>query len=114
MPRRRKDNDLASVLRELRLTWPTIVAIVEAFDINLLDLLLSAAPRFKLTIPRYLPKSDPYEVLGVERNAEFDKVKDVYRKLSKIYHPDMDTGNEEVFKRMNQAYKQIARERGLI
>ena len=49
-----------------------------------------------------------YDILGLKYNATEKEIKSVYRKLSKIYHPDMvGTGNEEMFKKVNNAYKEI-------
>ena len=54
--------------------------------------------------------ADPYEVLGVDRNASDDEIKRAYRKLAKQYHPDANPDNPEAAKRMqeiNAAYDQI-------
>ncbi|MCD7817502.1 MAG: DnaJ domain-containing protein [Lachnospiraceae bacterium] len=60
---------------------------------------------------------DPYEVLGVSRNASEEEVKKAYRKLSRQYHPDANINNpnkaqaEEKFKEVQQAYQQIMYEK---
>ena len=60
---------------------------------------------------------DPYSVLGVSRDASDEEVKKAYRRLSRKYHPDANINNpnkdkaEEMFKLVQQAYKQIMDER---
>ena len=57
--------------------------------------------------------SDPYSILGVDRNATDEDVKKAYRKLSRQYHPDANINNpkkdeaEAKFKEVQQAYQQI-------
>ena len=61
--------------------------------------------------------SDPYSILGVDRNASEDEIKKAYRKLSRKYHPDANINNphkdeaEAKFKEVQQAYRQIMDER---
>jgi molecular chaperone DnaJ len=51
-------------------------------------------------------KRDYYEVLGVQKNATKDQIKDSYRKLALQYHPDRnkEQGAEEKFKEISEAY----------
>ena len=58
-------------------------------------------------------KRDYYEVLGVGKDASADDIKKAYRKLAKMYHPDMhpgDTEAEEKFKEANEAYEVLSDE----
>lgn len=58
-------------------------------------------------------KRDYYEVLGVEKGASSDDIKRAYRKLAKMYHPDMHPGDkeaEEKFKEANEAYEVLSDE----
>lgn len=53
---------------------------------------------------------DPYKVLGVNPNATDEEIKQAYRRLAKKYHPDLNPGDEEAAKKMqevNAAYEQI-------
>ncbi len=55
-----------------------------------------------------MSKRDYYEVLGVERGAAEDDIKNAYRKLAFQYHPDKNPGNkqaEEKFKEVAEAYE---------
>lgn len=45
---------------------------------------------------------DPYQTLGVGRNATAEEIKSAYRKLAKKYHPDLG-GDPEKFKEINEA-----------
>ena len=57
--------------------------------------------------------TDPYQVLGVSRDASDSEIKKAYRTLSRKYHPDANINNphkdeaEEKFKEIQQAYKSI-------
>ena len=49
---------------------------------------------------------DPYETLGLSRDAKPEQVRSAYRKLAKKHHPDLNPGNaaaEERFKAVNTA-----------
>jgi|688.fasta_scaffold367135_2 DnaJ-class molecular chaperone len=48
---------------------------------------------------------DPYEVLGIDRDATTEDVKKSYRKLVIVHHPDKPTGNAEKFKEIQTAYE---------
>ena len=50
--------------------------------------------------------SDPYEVLGVPRDASEDVIKKAYRKLAMKHHPDKG-GDPEQFKKIQSAYDRI-------
>lgn len=51
--------------------------------------------------------TDPYKVLGVNRNASDEEIKRAYRKLAKKLHPDLNPGDKKVeaqFKETTAAY----------
>ena len=54
--------------------------------------------------------SDPWQVLGVSRTATDEEIKAAYRKLAHKYHPDLNPGDAEAARKMqeiNAAYDQI-------
>jgi len=53
---------------------------------------------------------DPYKVLGVGPDASDEDIKRAYRRLAKKYHPDLNPGDQEAARKMqevNAAYEQI-------
>lgn len=57
-------------------------------------------------------KSDgrsPYEILGVSPSSSLSDIKKAYHKLSKIYHPDLNSSKDaaEKFKIINNAYSTL-------
>ena len=60
--------------------------------------------------PKIAPDS-PYVVLGVNPEAPDFLIRGAYRMLMKKFHPDGETPNEELAKKINDAYDQICLER---
>lgn len=48
---------------------------------------------------------DYYNTLGLGKKASEKEVKSAFKKLAKQYHPDSQTGSEEKFKELNEAYE---------
>lgn len=53
---------------------------------------------------------NPYKVLGVEKTATLEDIKQAYRKMAMKYHPDRETGNKEIFQEIQQAYELLCDE----
>ena len=52
--------------------------------------------------------SDPYEVLGVARDATPEQIKRAYRQLARELHPDVNPASEERFKQVTAAYEVLS------
>lgn len=69
----------------------------------------------------YAVEKNAYDLLGIERTASDQEVKEAYHALAQKYHPDkvVHLGSEftalaeEKFKAINDAYRKIKEERGL-
>lgn len=58
-------------------------------------------------------RKDYYEILGVGRTASEEEIKQAYKKLAKLHHPDMAEPSqkkaaEERFKEINEAYQVLS------
>jgi DnaJ-class molecular chaperone len=52
-------------------------------------------------------RRDPYEVLGVARNADAETIRKAYRRLARQHHPDVNPGDHEAesrFKEVSEAW----------
>jgi len=58
-------------------------------------------------------RRNPYEVLGVARDADADAIRKAYRRLARKFHPDVNPGDakaEERFKEISEAYAVLSDE----
>ena len=52
---------------------------------------------------------DPYEIFGLNKNFEWDELKESYRRLAKLVHPDKG-GSEEIFNKVTKCFQKLAHE----
>jgi DnaJ-class molecular chaperone len=60
------------------------------------------------------PTRDPYETLGVSRGASGAELRDAYRRLVQLHHPDHNNGSPEStvrFEQIQAAYAKIQEQR---
>ena len=71
----------------------------------------------------FIPETDSaYKILEIDPSASNDDIKKAYRKMALKYHPDKVShlGEEfrktadEKFKRVNEAYEKIKKERDIV
>lgn len=55
---------------------------------------------------------DYYKLLGIASNASAAEIKKAYRRLARLYHPDVNTlTRDEQIKRLNEAYEILSNTR---
>ena len=60
-------------------------------------------------ISSYLKMKDYYQILGVEKDSDEQKIKNAYRKLAVRFHPDKNKleGAKHVFHKISNAYSTL-------
>lgn len=53
---------------------------------------------------------DPFEILGIDPGSSTAEIRKAYRRLSLIYHPDKETGDERVFMKITKAHAALTDE----
>ncbi len=54
---------------------------------------------------------DYYQILGIDRKADKEEIKQAFRKLAHKHHPDKQGGDEERFKEISEAYSVLSNEK---
>jgi DnaJ-domain-containing protein 1 len=54
-----------------------------------------------------------YQILGVDPDTPVDTIKSRWRKLCAIYHPDRGASDDSMFKKVNEAWELIQKDKGL-
>jgi hypothetical protein len=65
-------------------------------------------------VPVPAARPDPYQTLGVRRNADDAEVRAAYRRLVQLHHPDHNGGSAEAavkFEAVQEAYAEVRRQR---
>jgi curved DNA-binding protein CbpA len=53
-------------------------------------------------------QTDFYQILGIDEDASYQDIKRKWLKLSLLYHPDKCEGNDDMFRKINLAYKVLS------
>jgi hypothetical protein len=65
-------------------------------------------PRDRAPRTTGMSEREAYATLDLDPTADADAVRAAYRDRAKRLHPDAETGDEEAFKRLNQAYDRLS------
>jgi len=97
--------DIANLIAEFRRAYPNIkdliTNVVANKNIDPNEIFNKAYSIIKQHL-----ENDPYYILGVSRDDPPDLIREIYYTKAKYYHPDKG-GDEEKFRKLNQAYKKI-------
>jgi DnaJ like chaperone protein len=124
-----RNMDYSSRLQLLQLLYNVSIADghVHPSEIQIIDAIagyINILPSDLISIKNmFIPETDSaYKILEIERSASNEEVKKAYRKMAMKYHPDKVShlGDEfkktadEKFKKVNEAYEKIKKERNLL
>jgi len=68
--------------------------VAKALRLGIAELDRLISMRHRQHVPSSSPEPDPYEVLGISRQAENQDIKKAYRQLMSQYHPDKMSGRD--------------------
>lgn len=124
-----RNMDYSSRLQLLQLLYNVSLAdgIIQPSEIQLIDTIagyLGISSSDLLSIKNmYIPETDSsYKILEIDRSASNDEVKKAYRRMAMKYHPDkvshlgeeFKKAADEKFKKVNEAYEKIKKERNMV
>lgn len=66
---------------------------------------LTLSPLQVMTVEVGYEEYDPFSILELESSASMAEIRKQYRRLSKIFHPDKQGGNQEMFMKIAKAYE---------
>jgi DnaJ-domain-containing protein 1 len=92
----------------LRYTGKTMGTLLKEFQQRPRE--LPAGERIATTEPD-MPLADAYMTLGLPATATIDQVKERYRALARLYHPDLPTGYAEAMRLLNRAHERVMKEK---
>ncbi|XP_046849688.1 translocation protein SEC63 homolog [Xenia sp. Carnegie-2017] len=88
----------------------TILRIASRITVVVLWIVLLYGVYHVSQFERDFVEYDPFAVLEIDKGASASEIKRQYRKLSLIYHPDKEGGDETKFMRIAKAYEALTNE----
>ena len=102
-----------SRFKSRRFLWNfAITVILSMLSIGILAYLTTTTERL-LVVKDSNSRYDPYQILGIKKDADINEIKQAYRRLSNLYHPDKHSGHPAAyakFEKVVRAYEAITME----
>lgn len=106
--------DLQKDILDRKLTFQNVREISELYDILqfIKDIRQDAEELSQMTEEEIYGTSQTnyYDTFGIKSDASFSEIKKAYRKLAKLYHPDInkDSDADLIFKKINLIYQTLS------